>query len=185
MRLFVSIEIPGKIKSKISKMVEKLKNHLTPVKWMENKNLHVTLKFLGWVEDEKIGKLMECLKKSVKGLKPFELSFAGIGYFPDRKHPRVIWVGTEDGSEKVKRLADKIDGAAAAKGFREEEKEYTSHLTIGRIKEKIDTDALTKYISEHEGSKFGKFRVDHISLMKSTLRRSGPIYEEIEQIKLI
>lgn len=184
MRLFISIEVPEGIKKKVGVLVEKFRKCLTPIKWVENKNLHVTLKFIGWVEDDKVEKLKSCVTESVKGVGPFEMSLAGIGMFPDKKHPRVIWVGSTKGTEKAKKLADKIERSVAGSGFREEEREFTSHLTIGRIKEKIDTEELSKCVSKAEKSEFGSFMVDHVSLMKSTLRRSGPIYEELEQIKL-
>jgi 2'-5' RNA ligase len=107
-----------------------------------------------------------------------------MGVFPEAKHPRVIWIGMSEESEKVKELADKIECDAAKEGFREEEGEFSPHLTIGRIKEKIEVDILSKFLAEHEKEDFGSFRVENVSLMKSTLRRSGPTYERIGKASL-
>jgi len=184
MRTFISIEIPEEIKNNIEKLINELKLILTPIKWVDKKNLHITLKFLGWVEDEKMEPIEKCITECAKGFKPFTLSFAGMGAFPDLKHARVIWIGTKDGSGNAKEMADCIERKASKKGFREEEREFSSHLTIGRIKEKIDAGAVSKFVSEHENSEFGSFNVEYVSIMKSTLRRTGPIYEEVKRIKL-
>jgi 2'-5' RNA ligase len=184
MRTFISIEIPEEIKNNIEKLINELKLVLTPIKWVEKKNLHITLKFLGWVADDKLAPIEKCVTECAKGFKPFTLSFAGIGAFPDMKHPRVIWIGTKDGSDKAREIADCIENEASKKGFRGEEREFSPHLTIGRIKEKIDAGAVLKSVSEHENSEFGSFNVEHISIMKSTLRRTGPIYEEIKKVRL-
>jgi len=184
MRLFVSIELPEKIKASIDGLIEEMKLKLTPVKWVEDKNLHITLKFLGWVDDKRLKELTALIKRTVKGFGKFDLGFKGMGLFPAEGRPRVIWVDLCKGEDKVKSLGDKIEDEAAKEGFREEEREFTPHLTIGRIKEKVDVEALKKFIKKVSGSDFGSFKVEKISLMKSTLRRTGPIYEELEQINL-
>jgi 2'-5' RNA ligase len=184
MRTFVSIEIPDDIKKKISELIEKAKLHLTPVKWVENKNLHVTLKFVGQVEDEKIMSITDCVKESIKGTKPFTLSFAGMGLFPNAEHPSVLWVGISKGSDKAKDLAEKIECRITKEGYRGEEKDFTAHLTIGRIKEKIDIDSLSKFVQKNGNVDLGSIKVDHVSVMKSTLRPAGPVYDEIEKITL-
>lgn len=184
MRIFISIEIPEEIKEKIEKLVNSMKLMLTPIKWADKKNLHVTLKFLGWVADEKLPEMKKCIADCVRGFGPFTLNFAGIGSFPDQKHPRAIWVALNEGADRSKKLADKIDCEISRQGFREEEREFTPHLTIGRIKEKVDVAALSKFVLEHGGTDFGSMKVGHISIMKSTLRRSGPTYEELDQVKI-
>jgi RNA 2',3'-cyclic 3'-phosphodiesterase len=184
MRTFVSIEIPDDIKKKISDLIEKAKLHLTPIKWVENKNLHVTLKFIGQVEDDKIMSIIDCVKDSIKGTRPFSLSFAGMGLFPDAKHPNVLWVGIDKGSDKAKELSEKIECRITKEGYRGEEKDFTAHLTIGRIKEKIDIESLSKFVQKNGNVDLGSFKVGHISIMKSTLREAGPIYDEIEKITL-
>jgi 2'-5' RNA ligase len=184
MRTFVSIEISEEIKERIEALVSRMKLMLTPIRWVEKKNLHVTLKFTGWMADEKLPELEKCVTDSIKGSAPFTLSFAGIGAFPTLKRPRVIWVGTKDGADASRQIADKIENKMGEKGLREEEKEFTPHLTIGHIKEKIDVASLSKFVEEHGETDFGSMEVDHVSIMKSTLRRTGPIYEEIKRIKL-
>lgn len=184
MRAFISIELPDEIKYNIEKAIGEMKLILTPLKWVEKKNLHITLKFLGWVGNDKIEGLTGSLEDIVRGFGSIKISLAGLGVFPNGKRPRVIWVGIGQGGDRVKELADRLGDKLSGKGFRKEEREFSPHLTIGRIKEEIDIEALSGSIKKNEKAEFGGFTAKHISLMKSTLRRSGPIYEEIEKIKL-
>ena len=96
----------------------------------------------------------------------------------------MIWVGINEGGDRVKYLAEKIEVKLGKEGYKGEEMEFSSHLTIGSIKEKIDINSLNIFIKNNENADFGGFIARNISLMKSTLRRSGPIYEEIKRIEL-
>jgi 2'-5' RNA ligase len=185
MRTFISIEIPENIKDNIEKSIGEMKLILSPLKWVDKKNLHITLKFLGWVVDDKADDMIRSVMDLAKGFGSIKINFAGLGVFPNARHPRVIWVGINEGSDRVKELAEKIDARLSSEGYRkEEEREFSPHLTIGRIKKKIDVEPLNKFIGGNVMTEFGGFTADHISVMKSTLRRSGPIYEEIKQIEL-
>jgi 2'-5' RNA ligase len=183
-RAFISIEIPDDIKNSIEKAIGELKLILPHIKWVDKKNLHITLKFLGWVEDRKIDNLIDSVTDLAKGFGTIKVGFSGFGVFPDTRHPRVIWVGITEGGDKVKELAEKIEEGLSKEGYREEERGFSPHLTIGRIKEKIDAEALTGFIKENEKASFGGFVAKNVSMMKSTLMRSGPVYEEVKQIKL-
>jgi len=178
------MEIPEEIKNNIENVIEKMKLALTPVKWVLKKNLHITLKFLGWIDDNKIGELTAATTSCVKDLGSIDVSFSGLGVFPDQKHPRVIWVGIKEGGEKVTSLANCIDTKLAKLGYKTEERGFSPHLAIGRIKERIDVEVLNSLINERADIDLGSFNASYVSIMKSTLRRTGPIYEEMEQVSL-
>jgi len=185
MRTFISIEIPDKIKDNVEKVIGEMKALLPPIKWVDKKNLHLTMKFLGWVDDQKIDPLKTSITDIVKDFGSIKISFSGLGVFPSSNRPRVIWVGISEGSEKVKELAEKLNEQLTKEGYRkEEDRDFSPHLTIGRIKERIETGALNSFIEKKEKENFGGFTAKNVSLMKSTLRRSGPIYEEIQEIKI-
>lgn len=185
MRTFVSIEIPEDIKDNIEKSIGEMKVTLPPIKWVDKKNLHITMKFLGWVEDRKIDGLTGSLTDLAKNFGTIKVSFAGLGVFPDARRPRVVWVGIDEGGDRVKELAERLEEGLSKEGYREgEDREFSPHLTIGRVKEKIEPEALCAYVEKNKKADYGGFVVKHISLMKSTLRRSGPIYEEVEKIVL-
>jgi RNA 2',3'-cyclic 3'-phosphodiesterase len=181
-RVFFSVEIPDEIKDNIEKLIGGLK--LGPMKWINKKNMHITLKFLGRVEDNKIESLVNTVGKLIKGFGPIKIGFGGFGAFPDPKHPRVIWIGINGGAGELKKLADKIEDELCEKGYGEEEREFSPHLTIGRIKESIDTEALCCFIESNKNTSIGSFVIKDISLMKSTLMKNGPVYEELKRISL-
>lgn len=183
MRSFVSIEIPENIIKNVDGIIEKMKKCLTPIKWVENKNLHLTVKFLGTVNDDKLETIETSLKESVKDFVAFEVGLKGIGVFPNPKDAQVIWVGINKGSDTFKKISEKVD--SALKLFREEEHEFTPHLTIGRVKNKIDVGFLEGFIKEHKDTDLGTFKVKSISIFKSTLTQGGPVHEELKKVRLL
>jgi len=184
MRIFISIELPDGIKKNIEKLIGEFKMNLTPIKWVESKNLHVTLKFLGWVDDKKLDNICNLVSTSLKGVGSFDIRIEGMGAFPTTKRPRVLWVGISKGAEVLAKISSSLEDVLSKEGFREEEREFSSHITIGRIKDKIDTEMLERHVNKDENISLGEFKADHISVMKSTLTQKGPIYEELKRVGL-
>ncbi|MGB9613444.1 MAG: RNA 2',3'-cyclic phosphodiesterase [Candidatus Margulisiibacteriota bacterium] len=184
MRTFIAVELPDEVRKNITELINELKTTEAAVKWVEQQNLHITLKFLGWVEDRKINEVMDLIKKAVEKTGSFKAKFAGLGTFPAGKTPRVVWVGVKDGSDRLTNLANALEKTLSQAGYRSQEREFSSHVTIGRIKEKKGVDKLIAKISEFKSSEFGEAIVNHVDLMKSTLTPKGPIYEKIGEILL-
>ena len=192
MRTFISIELPDEVKKNITELVDELKNLNAAVKWVEPKNLHITLKFLGWVEEKNLDNLIELAQKAVEGSKSFKANFRGMGTFPEGKKPRVVWVGTAEGGDELCKIAQGLEKTFSKAGFRKEEREFKSHITIGRVKEKAprqiryeEIEKLKEKIKGLENEKFGETIVDRIYIMKSTLTKTGPIYEKVKEIMLL
>lgn len=184
MRLFISIELTEDIRAEISGLIEAMRKKGSGVKWVEPRNLHVTLKFLGHVPDEKIEKIIGAASEALGNSEPFRTSFRGAGSFPGGKRPRVFWVGARKGSEKQAGLARLVDSAMAAAGFDEEKREFTPHVTIGRVKDPKEAGSLLRALEEAREKSFGEMTVDRVSLMKSTLSRKGPTYETVREFYL-
>jgi RNA 2',3'-cyclic 3'-phosphodiesterase len=182
MRSFISIEIPETIIKNVDGIIEKMKKCLTPIKWVENRNLHLTVKYLGTVDDDKLEMIEASLKESVKDIGEFEITLKGIGVFPSLQDAQVIWVGVDKGSDTFRHISDKVDSALSM--FREEEHEFTPHLTIGRVKNKIDVGFLEGFIKELKDTDLGSFKVNSVSIFKSTLTQGGPIHEELKKVRL-
>ena len=172
-RLFIAVELPDEVRKNIIELINELKSSGAAVKWVAEENLHITLKFLGWVEDRKIDGVIELTAKAVSGSGGFKASFEGLGTFPPGKSPRVVWVGVKEGDEELKKLAVSLG-----------EKSFNSHVTIGRIKDKKGVDVLKEKMSGFKEVKFGEVRVGSVGIMKSTLTPKGPIYEKIKEVKL-
>lgn len=168
-RAFVAIEIPEKIKKKIIEIQDKLpffEGKKIPVE-----NLHLTLKFLGWVKDEQIEEIKKILGK-IKYHK-FEIEINSIGMFADR----IIWLNMFNCDELQKQVDDQLSNL-----FKKEER-FMGHLTIGRIKH---IENKKEFVDKLKKIKIKpiKFKIEEFKLKKSTLRRSGPIYEDIEKYNL-
>jgi len=178
------VELPDEIKKNIVEMVNELKETGAAVKWVEADNLHATLKFLGWVEDRELINIAGLAARAAVGTKSFKVKLEGMGTFPPGKSPRVIWVGITEGGDKLTKLANSLEEIFSQAGYRKEERGFTSHITVGRVKERKGVDKLKEKIESFKNAKSGEAWVDSISVMKSILTPKGPIYEKIKEVKL-
>ena len=170
MRTFIAVGLSGEIRSKIKNLIEQLKNESENIKWVEEKNLHATLKFLGNVEN--IDEVIKSARQAVKGIEKFKMALTGAGNFGGR----VLWVGIKQGKEDLGKIADRLNQ------LKPEERPFSGHITIGRARGKISK--TLKKLKEHENSEFGEMMVEKINVMKSTLTRNGAIYEIIKEVML-
>lgn len=180
MRVFIAIEITKEIQETLSKLQAELKTAPAGVKWINPKNIHLTLKFLGEVEEHKIPKIMQSLKKVSSNFKPFAIELSAIGGFPTLQSPRIIWVGIEKGKEELKVLAGAIEDALIRLEFPKEARSLSAHLTIGRVKYIKDKKAFSQKICLTRFSPLPQ-EVKSIILFKSTLTPKGPIYEKLSE----
>jgi 2'-5' RNA ligase len=181
LRCFIAIEIPEAIKKAIVSSTDSLKKSGADVKWVSPENIHITLQFLGETEEAQIPLIKEVLGKILLPYSPFYIRIAGIGCFPDIRRPRVIWVGTEE-SQHVINLHGDIAKGLERLGYQEEERNFTPHLTIGRVKSNRNTKELGRKMDEIKAASFSGFEVQNITLMKSELKPSGPIYYSLAEI---
>ena len=183
MRTFIAIAIPKNIKDKIGVYEEPLKKEKAKISWVKPENIHITLKFLGEVEENKISEIYEALKKCVSNQKPFDIEVMGTGGFPNLNRPRVIWVGLKKGSEELKTLAKSIDNELEKLGFQKEKRGFSPHLTVGRVKSIYNIHEFVKKMNSVE-FKGDTFTADEILIMKSDLKPTGAVYTKLHTIKL-
>ena len=158
-RVFIGIELSNEVRRKVQEIQSELKPLIrAKVSWAKPENIHITLKFLGEVNVNKIDSIKEELKKVSKMYSLFEMSFRGIGAFPNFRRPRVIWVGVDLGFEFLTQIAKAIEKAMKKFGFPSEGRNFTPHLTLGRIKAYTD--------SEEINPKFWKFDKPDIPIMQ-------------------
>ena len=175
MRLFLAIDLPKGIKEYVFELEKKFKE--AKITWVAKKNLHITLKFLGEIDKKELPKIKEQIRVKSTSL---DLYLGKMGFFPNAKDPRVIWIGLEP-EEKVMELQQKIDEHLLSL-FPGEQK-FQAHLTVGRIKSiRRKEDFQNSVRSIHIEPK--KFQIDSYQLMKSELKKTGPVYEIIENIPL-
>jgi 2'-5' RNA ligase len=183
LRCFVAIEISDAIKKEIGEIVDNLEKYDADVKWVASENVHLTLKFLGNTSDSLIPKIQEALLHAVSSFTPFYIKIYGTGVFPNRKYPRVIWVGVES-SLLLRRLAGGVEDSMLSLGFKKESKEFNPHLTLGRVRSRSGVEHIINEIGNIREKDFGNIYVDNIKLMKSDLKPKGAEYIRLHTIPL-
>ncbi|NOY11984.1 MAG: RNA 2',3'-cyclic phosphodiesterase [Archaeoglobi archaeon] len=175
MRLFVAIDISEELRKEFVPLIQLLSGY-KGIKPVEPENLHITLKFLGEVNEARAELIRDRLRQI--DFEPFEIEFRGIGYFPSQSYMRVVWVGVE--GEGIYSLAEKVEREMRKLGFRKD-KDFRAHLTVGRVK-RIDSEARARLARQLEefSRDYGRMLVDRFKLKKSTLTPKGPIYEDVE-----
>jgi RNA 2',3'-cyclic 3'-phosphodiesterase len=183
-RLFWAIEIPESNKKEIADIIQKLEKYdEMSVKWVDSLGIHITIKFLGDTEPDFVNDMTKQIRKTVSGIKPFTFKLEGFGCFPRIKDPKVIWIGVKDSIDQFQSLAKSIDGVSAKFGFAPENKKFTPHLTIGRVKMRLKKPDLTDQLQKLTYSS-STITANEIILMRSHLLPQGAKYEPVTKILL-
>ncbi len=181
-RLFVALVFPDEIKSALGALVDDLKPCAQGIKWVEAKNIHLTLKFIGEVPQRKVDRICTALAEVLAGRKKFVGRIVGCGGFPNLRRPRVLWVGMENADPAVE-MSREINHKLIPIGIKSEKKKLSPHLTLGRVKKPSDLSALASYM-ENLNFDAGSVILDKVALVKSTLTPGGPIYEDVKVFEL-
>ncbi|MBI2157172.1 MAG: RNA 2',3'-cyclic phosphodiesterase [Candidatus Rokubacteria bacterium] len=164
--------------------IERLRGTARGVAWVAPENLHLTLKFLGSVDETGLAALTSALTSAVTGLAAFDAEVIGLGAFPTPAHPRVLWAGIADGAGALVDVAGRVEAALAALGFPPDERPFSPHVTLGRLREPRRDPALAEALAAGAGRAFGRTRVGRVSLMRSDLSPRGARYTELAGIAL-
>ncbi len=183
MRCFISINLEESLKMEIDKAIEILRSGNPDVRWVPVGNMHMTLKFLGNTEEETASSLDEKLSRLAARHESFRLNLRGIGLFPDKRRPRVVWIDIPD-SEDLKELQRDVEEAALSAGFEREDRPFSPHLTIGRVRSSRGMNSLLAAIETLKDKDFGNIEVNAVSLMKSDLRPAGAQYTTLAEFRL-
>jgi 2'-5' RNA ligase len=180
-RGFIAIDI--ETLPKIVEFENEIKNSGAIVKLVEPENIHITLKFLGDIEEEYIEKIEEIMKDSVKESDSFEIQLKGAGVFPNHNYIRVMWIGIKNG-EQIGKIAKNIDEKLSELGFEKDRRGFSAHLTIARVRSAKNKDKLMQIIEKYREIEFANIKVNSIILKKSELTSKGPIYTNLKEVKL-
>ena len=174
-RLFVAIRIAPEVAERLCQAQAELDPLLSDIRWIKRESLHLTLKFLGAVEEARIQGIQSALQTALAPLPRFTVSCRGLGVFPAIRRPRVLWAGLEGGA--LPSLAGATDATLEPLGFPREEREFKPHLTIGRWRETArGDDALRRELDRWRHHDFGASAVDEAVLFQSVLKRDGAVY---------
>lgn len=187
MRAFIALEVSDAIKETLARAESHLKYSGADVKWVNPDAIHLTLKFLGDITDNKAEEVRSALDSISLKAKSFELTVEGIGAFPGTGHPRVIWAGLEKGAVETVSLAGRIDEEMAMLGFTRESRPFSPHLTIGRVRSARNIGKLMeKFASVASSIAFSaapQHKVSSLILFQSTLTPHGSIYTKIHDAR--
>jgi 2'-5' RNA ligase len=184
MRTFIAVELPENIKNKLGEVQASLKKLNLNVGWVKNTNIHATLKFLGEVPEDKLDKIYSGVELACQGEKIFGMNLKGLGGFPNVKNPRVIWVGVDKGKENLAVIQRRIEEELFKKDFPREERGFSPHLTLGRVKSFQNMERLAEQIKKIN-FETTEFPVKEVVVMKSQLHPAGAIYTPMRKILLI
>lgn len=177
-RTFIAVDFDNpQIVSRAQEVQRKLMESGVVMKPVEPKNLHVTLWFFGELDPSRLRLVLENAKQ-VK-FKPFKVEVKGVGYFPGGSRVNVIWLGIDDPSNGLKNILDQLLEKLTRLGFRYDDRGFTPHLTIGRVKYVKNKQAVLRTLSELKEMYFGEQRVDRFEVKKSVLTQRGPIYNDL------
>jgi 2'-5' RNA ligase len=184
MRTFLAVELSKEVAKELKKVQDKLKGEIGGVRWVQPGGVHLTLKFLGEVNPDRIEEIIRKAEEAVKGLGPFTVKVGGGGGFPNAQNPRVIWIGVEDQDGQLRELQTRIEREMAKIGFKREERDYTPHLTLGRLRTGKGKEAIVQALKDIEHSELGTMGVEELILFQSELKPTGAEYTKLRTIPL-
>jgi 2'-5' RNA ligase len=184
MRLFVSVDLPGDLASGVEAVQEELRE-APGLDFTDPGQAHVTLKFLGGTDPDRIPEIEDALRAAVADadVSPFEATVEGIGAFPSAEYIRVVWLGIGRGSEQLTRLHEAIETRTVDLGFDPEEHEFTPHVTLARMNHAGGKELVRRVLRESD-PEVGTMRVTEIRLTESDLGSGGPAYSTVARFPL-
>ncbi len=183
MRTFIAVNLTDEIRGDFTRHLDVFRPLARNISWVKPGNAHITLKFLGEVDEKLLPEVVAGVRQALTGQVPFEVQLGGFGAFPNFRKPRVFWVGIIAGVDPLVALAKAIDREMVLLGFKKEKRRFSPHITLGRIRKpgRYDDlrDAAEKAIYES-----APFMVSSIEVMKSVLSPHGATYSVFESIDL-
>jgi 2'-5' RNA ligase len=188
-RSFIAVDPSPEVLARIAGVIKKLEPQTHGFRWVGPDGIHLTLRFLGGLEEETLLKIQERLEQLAGGESTISLSASGMGFFPDPLRPRVVWVGLSGETDRLKTLQSKVDEVVreAVRDLpvhEEKGRNFTPHLTVARIPDFRKASGVAQVLAEAKRSEFGPFPVDSLILYKSDLTPGGARYTKLKSFKL-
>jgi 2'-5' RNA ligase len=181
LRAFIAVKIPKKAMTAISAVQQELRSYRLHIKWVRLQSIHLTLKFLGNIQKDKVPRISEMMAAAAKGTQALALTAKGIGVFPTIRRPRVIWIGLSGDTAGLLELQKDLEEKLAAIGFPKDKRSFKAHLTLGRVKGRIDPKELMAAMEPFLLFQGDTFRAEGITLYRSELKPSGAEYTPLAE----
>ncbi len=177
MRLFTGLDLPDEVVRNLVKLLDRLRP-TARIQWSPPENLHITTKFIGEWPEERLEELKQTLG-DLPARPEIEVHIRKVGFFPNPHSPRVFWCGIE--APGLEALAADTDRATSTLGIASEDRAFSAHLTLARIKERLDLQPLRETIAAMPSLDFGRFTADRFFLYQSKLRPTGSVYTKLAE----
>lgn len=183
LRLFIALETPAAVREALCRTIAELKNVDAEVRWESEEKLHGTLKFLGDTPEARVEAVLAGLERTASATAPLTIAYAGLGFFPTPRQPRIIWAGMLEPAGALADFHARIERSMGALGFPEESRAFHPHVTLGRLRGPRGTAALRARV---ETCTFDQppITLHEVALIKSDLRPSGSVYTILTRISL-
>jgi 2'-5' RNA ligase len=187
MRCFIAIDIDEKIRKAIANVQKQLDGKVDikkgDVKWVEPENIHLTLKFLGEIKDEQAAEVCDITKQVAEAYQNFTIDIESVGSFGGRS-AKVVWVGVTKGAEELLILQKDLENQLSQAGYPPEEREFSAHLTVCRVKNLKAGFKLAEVVGQFAKLKLGSVAANAIHVYQSQLTPAGPVYNLLGSFKL-
>lgn len=185
LRTFIALDLGSEVRRRLVSWQGNLTEAGAKVKWVEPENLHVTLLFLGEVDQRALIGVCRAVQDAARKVPAFGIRVEGVGAFPNARRPRVIWAGVGEGAEDVGALHGALEQSLLELGeYRREDRKFTPHITLGRIKSERCDPALEEVFKKDEVWKAGEVAIQEVHVMSSELTRAGPVYTVLSRAPL-
>jgi 2'-5' RNA ligase len=183
MRTFVAIDLEPELKRALEDLVRKLKRTGADVRWVDGRGMHLTLKFLGEIDQAAVPDVDQAVKAAASGSGRFPLILRGTGTFPPGKSPRVLWAGVAE-EPALMHLQKAVEARLEAAGYPSEDRPFHPHLTLGRVKGPSRLREALAELERHEGAVFGEMTAGKVALVESLLGPRGAEYRIVSEFTL-
>lgn len=187
-RLFLALPIPAEVKASLSAAQDELRRLLPPrsTSWMRTENMHLTLRFLGDVDGQRVEALIAGVRSVTAGFGVLPLVAERLGVFPDLRYPRVVWAWVHDEADRLAELQRRV--VTATNEFTQEraEEKFTGHITLARIKQikRPQAEVIASFLQRAVKRRFGEWTADHLELIRSELLQDGNRYTGLAKLPL-
>ncbi|MFH1857652.1 MAG: RNA 2',3'-cyclic phosphodiesterase [Candidatus Omnitrophota bacterium] len=184
LRTFIAFPTSESLIQKIDSLQSELKKLKLDAKFVDPHKIHLTLKFLGDTPVSSLEKIQKAVEEVAKHHVPFSVSIDTFGAFPNFRAPRVLWVGSQEGSREAENLSGELSEALSAFGFEKEERKFKGHLTLARLRSLKNAGRLSEFGENYVLPWKETFVCEALTHYKSTLTPKGALYEPLCQLSL-
>ncbi len=183
-RAFIAIGPPVEGLDTIRQIQEDIRRQGISLRWVPVQNVHLTLKFLGEIDSDAVAPIGEVIGRVAAGFCPFQLQVQGAGVFPGIRRPRVVWAGVSGQVQPLKQMQAALEDGLAGLGVAREKRAFRCHLTLGRVRDGVDSRLLSQALAACSKTSSAPFEADAIKLYQSRLQPSGAVHTVLREYRI-